>query len=55
MFNTALAGLLSRERTVAPPGYNRWKVPPAALAIHLCIGMVYGLSVFWLPLSQAVA
>jgi MFS family permease len=54
MFNTALAGLLSRERTVAPPGYNRWKVPPAALAIHLCIGMVYGLSVFWLPLSQAV-
>jgi len=29
-------------------------VPPAALAIHLCIGMVYGLSAFWLPLSQAV-
>jgi MFS family permease len=47
-------GLLSRERTVAAPGFNRWLVPPAALAIHLCIGMVYGLSVFWLPLSQAV-
>jgi MFS family permease len=47
-------GLLSRDRTIAPPGFNRWKVPPAALAIHLCIGMVYGLSVFWLPLSQAV-
>jgi MFS family permease len=46
--------LLSRERTVAGPGFNRWLVPPAALAIHLCIGMVYGLSVFWLPLSQAV-
>jgi MFS family permease len=30
-------------------------VPPAALAIHLCIGMSYGLSVFWLPLSKALA
>jgi MFS family permease len=47
-------GLLSRERTIAGPGFNRWLVPPAALAIHLCIGMVYGLSVFWLPLSLAV-
>ena len=47
-------GLLSRARIVAPPGYNRWLVPPAALAVHLCIGMVYGLSVFWLPLSQAI-
>jgi MFS family permease len=54
MTTTRQPGLLSRERTVAAPGYNRWKVPPAALAIHLCIGMVYGLSVFWLPLSQAV-
>src|SRR5580700_1856267 len=51
---TQAAGLLSRERIVAGPGFNRWLVPPAALAIHLCIGMVYGLSVFWLPLSQAV-
>ena len=47
-------GLLTRERIVAAPGYNRWLVPPAALAVHLCIGMVYGLSVFWLPLSQAI-
>jgi len=47
-------GLLSRERTIAPAGYNRWLVPPAALAVHLSIGMVYGLSVFWLPLSQAI-
>jgi MFS family permease len=46
--------LLSRERTIAGPGFNRWLVPPAALAMHLCIGMVYGLSVFWLPLSQAI-
>ncbi len=43
-----MAGLLSRERTVARPGFNRWLVPPAALAIHLSIGMAYGFSVFWL-------
>ena len=29
-------------------------MPPAALAIHLCIGMAYGFSVFWLPLSRAI-
>ena len=49
-----MAGLLSRERIVAGPGFNRWLVPPAALAIHLSIGMAYGFSVFWLPLSRAV-
>lgn len=48
------AGLLDRERIVAQPGFNRWLVPPAALAIHLCIGMAYGFSVFWLPLSNAL-
>ena len=47
-------GLLSKARTVAGPGYNRWLVPPAALCIHLCIGMAYGFSVFWLPLTRAV-
>src|SRR5688572_12524884 len=45
---------LSKERIIAKPGFNRWLVPPAALAIHLCIGMAYGFSVFWLPLSKAV-
>jgi MFS family permease len=45
---------LDRSRIVARPGFNRWLVPPAALAIHLSIGMAYGFSVFWLPLSQAV-
>lgn len=49
-----MAGLLDRERIVARPGFNRWLVPPAALAIHLSIGMAYGFSVFWLPLSRAV-
>ncbi|SFI00793.1 Major Facilitator Superfamily protein [Collimonas sp. OK307] len=47
-------GFLDKERTIAGPGFNRWLVPPAALAIHLCIGMAYGFSVFWLPLSKAV-
>jgi MFS family permease len=46
--------LLSKERIIAPPGYNRWLVPPAALAIHLSIGMAYGFSVFWLPLSKSM-
>ena len=47
-------GLLDRSRTVAKPGFNRWLVPPAALAIHLCIGMAYGFSVFWLPLTRVL-
>ncbi len=47
-------GWLDRARIIAPPGFNRWLVPPAALAIHLCIGMAYGFSVFWLPLSKAL-
>src|ERR1700757_5101010 len=48
------SGFLARERTIARDGYNRWLVPPAALAIHLCIGMAYGFSVFWLPLARAI-
>ena len=47
-------GFLSKERIIAGEGFNRWLVPPAALAIHLCIGMAYGFSVFWLPLSKAL-
>ena len=48
------SGLLSKERIIARTGFNRWLVPPAALAIHLSIGMAYGFSVFWLPLSRAI-
>ncbi|CAM3784390.1 OFA family MFS transporter [Roseateles saccharophilus] len=48
------AGWLDKERTIAGVGFNRWLVPPAALAIHLCIGMAYGFSVFWLPLSKVL-
>jgi MFS family permease len=47
-------GLLDRERIIAKPGFNRWLVPPAALCIHLCIGMAYGFSVFWKPLQGAL-
>lgn len=46
------SSILDRERIVAPPTYNRWLVPPAALAIHLCIGQAYAFSVFNLPLSK---
>ena len=43
---------LSREATVAKPGFNRWLVPPAAIAVHMCIGQVYGFSVFKKPLGK---
>jgi len=49
-----MESILSKSRIVAAPGFNRWLVPPAALAIHLSIGMAYGFSVFWLPLSRAI-
>jgi MFS family permease len=40
------SGFFSKERIVAPEGYNRWRVPPASIAIHLCIGSVYAWSIF---------
>ena len=46
--------MLNKSNTIAPEGYNRWRVPPAALAIHLCIGQIYAYSVFNKPLSQAM-
>ena len=52
--NGRAEGILDREHTIAKAGFNRWLVPPAALCIHLCIGMAYGFSVFWLPLSRAI-
>jgi len=52
---SAAPGILDKERIIAGAGFNRWLVPPAALAIHLCIGMAYGFSVFWLPLSKALS
>ena len=46
----AVLSFLDRTRTVAAPGFSRWLVPPAALAIHLSIGQVYAFSVFKNPL-----
>src|SRR5581483_4240472 len=47
-------GLLAKERITAPPGFNRWKVPPASVAIHLCIGSVYAWSIFNEPLRRVL-
>ena len=48
------AGVLSRDRIIASPGWSRWLVPPAALSIHLAIGSVYSWSVFKLPLHETL-
>ena len=50
----ALFSVLDRERTIAPPGFSRWLVPPAALAVHLAIGQAYAFSVFNNPLTQVI-
>ena len=48
------AGFLQRERIVAPPGWSRWLIPPAALSIHLAIGQAYAWSVFKNPLAATM-
>jgi MFS family permease len=47
-----MSGFLGREQIIARPGFNRWLIPPCALATHLCIGQAYALSVFNLPLTR---
>ena len=47
-----LSSFLDRKRTIAGPSFNRWLVPPAALAIHLCIGQIYAYSVFNKPMTR---
>lgn len=37
---------LMKENIVAGPNFNRWLVPPASIAIHMCIGSVYAWSLF---------
>ena len=49
-----MTSLLARERTVATPGFSRWLVPPAAIAVQMCIGEIYGFSVFNIPLTRAI-
>lgn len=48
------AGFFSKDATIAKPGFSRWMVPPAALAVHLCIGQAYAFSVFNLPLTRVI-
>jgi MFS family permease len=47
-----MLGFLDKSRIVAPPGYSRWLIPPAALCVHLCIGQAYAFSVFNLPMTK---
>jgi len=49
---TTTAGVFNPRRIIAPPGFNRWMVPPAALCVHLCIGQAYAFSVFNLPMTK---
>ncbi len=48
------ARYLERSRIVAPPGWSRWLIPPAALSIHLAIGQAYAWSVFKKPLEASL-
>ena len=41
-----MSRFFAKESIIARPGYNRWKVPPASIAIHLCIGSVYAWSIY---------
>jgi MFS family permease len=49
-----MPSFLDRERTVAAPGFSRWLVPPAAIAVQMCVGEIYGFSVFNIPLTRAI-
>ena len=49
-----MSSFFDRENTVAGPWFNRFLVPPAALAVHLCIGQAYAFSTFNLPLTKLI-
>lgn len=49
-----MSDFFAKSRITAQPGYNRWMLPPAALAVHLCIGQAYALSVFNDPLTRVI-
>ncbi len=48
----AVLDVLDREHTVASRSFNRWLIPPAALAVHLCIGQAYATSVYKTPAGR---
>jgi MFS family permease len=47
-------GFLDRSSTIAEPNFNRFCVPPAAIAVHLAIGQVYAFSTFNIPLTRLI-
>ena len=49
-----MPSFFDRSSQIAGPGFSRWLVPPAALAIHLCIGQAYAFSVFKLPMTKLI-
>ncbi|MDB5337246.1 MAG: transporter permease [Planctomycetaceae bacterium] len=49
-----MSGFFTKEAIYAPPGFNRWRVPPASIAIHLCIGSLYSWSSFNTPLTRVL-
>jgi MFS family permease len=49
-----MPSFFDRASQIAAPGFSRWLVPPAALAIHLCIGQAYAFSVFKLPMTKLI-
>jgi MFS family permease len=51
-FKSKIQLFFSKESIVAKSGFNRWLVPPASIAIHLCIGSVYAWSIFNIPLTR---
>ena len=50
----SLLSFLDRKHSIAKPGFSRWLIPPAALAIHLSIGQAYAISVFNIPMSRII-
>ena len=50
----SIFAFLDKERIIAPSGYSRWLIPPAALCVHLCIGQAYAFSVFNLPMTKLI-
>lgn len=54
MSQFTMANLLSKENIIAPADYNRWRVPVASVAIHLCIGSVYAWSIYNPPLTRVL-
>ena len=49
-----MASILDRQNSVAPPGFNRFRVLPAAIAVHLAIGQVFAFAAFNLPLTRLI-